>query len=129
MSTKIPIFCKKCPKSFHKILQKTKYIRKYDFYKMCTSGRINFFWGVFSAFMVRALTLISTALSSLVSPCVYSTQFETSEDKVTCLGSKNYYYIYMRTYKTYMYFISTHHVRNRSHISDTLHTSKEQLHL
>ena len=33
---------------------------------MCTSGRINFFWGVFSAFMVYALTLISTGIFYLL---------------------------------------------------------------
>ena len=32
------------------------------FYKKWQSGRINYFWGGFSAFMVYALTLISTGV-------------------------------------------------------------------
>ena len=93
MSTKIPIFWKRCPKSLHSILQNTKYIREYNFYKMCTSGRINFFWGVFSAFMVYALALISTA--SLVFAqilCVPNICANTSE--VIWLSNQKFIYIY-----------------------------------
>ena len=95
MSTKIPIFWKKCPKSFHKILQNTKYIRKYDFYKMCTSGRINFFWGVFSAFTVYALTLISTGYQTRFVYCAHphNTQNEFVSDNAFL--SKNYYILYI----------------------------------
>ena len=94
MSTKIPIFWKKCAKSFHKILQNTKYMREYDFYKMCTSGRINFFWGVFSAFMVHALTLISDAFSTLLACFAYSAKHTSSIENDDAMD-QNIIYIYI----------------------------------
>ena len=59
------------------------------FYEKWQSGRINFFWGGFSAFMVYALALISDALPPLALNCVYSTQFKASRGKVVASGPKN----------------------------------------
>ena len=57
------------PKNVGKIFGKNSknyvLLRENAFCEKGQSGRINFFWGGFSAFMVYALTLISTAVHAL----------------------------------------------------------------
>ena len=57
----VHIFSKKTCFLSTTFVEKVEYICKNTFYEKWHSGRINFFWGGFSAFMVYALTLISDA--------------------------------------------------------------------
>ena len=71
-------FLKNVGKIFDKNSENYVLLGENTFCEKGQSGRINFFWGGFSAFMVYALTLISTrhslTLLSLASPRVYRQQ-------------------------------------------------------
>ena len=62
--------------------------------KMCTSGRINFFWGVFSAFMVYALTLFQAAFKLLYATLCIPQSVIKQHKRIDCPIKKYYIYIY-----------------------------------
>ena len=87
---------------------------------MCTSGRINFFWGVFSAFMVYALTLISTAVFwrgvFLQGP---TKTHHTRKQMTTRSQNIIYIYIYVQLYtgygvlRVYVFQSTSHTINNK----------------
>ena len=63
-------FPKNVVKMFDKNSENYVLLCENNLYEKWQSGRINFFWGGFSAFMVYALTLISGGLRRSVDCCV-----------------------------------------------------------